>query len=1024
MLTQVPKGTKDVLPEETAKYQAVEAIIRKIARLAGYQEIRTPVFEHTVLFTRSVGESSDIVRKEMYTFEDKGGRSITLKPETTAGVVRAFLESGMHNQALPVKFYYVYSPHFRYEAPQSGRLREHHQFGVECFGAPEASADAEVICIGMDLLKSLGIKNVSLCINSIGCPVCRPAYRKTLIDYLHAKESLLCGDCIERIDLNPMRVLDCKVPTCQTQLKDAPRMLDHLCEECSDHFTALQSMLDAANVNYIVDTSIVRGLDYYTKTVFEYTANMGNSTLAAGGGGRYDELVEEIGGPHIPAVGFGIGMERIIMLLDMLSENEQKLQLSKSKPDIYIAPLDKTLAPTAFQLLAAFRDAGIQSDMNHTSRGLKAQFKYADKLGAAYVAILGEDEVSKGVVKIRNMQSGQEHETAIVGRPAVYTANDFQTNRGGMLPMNKRTHYCGEITKQLVNQQVVLQGWVQRTRNLGGLIFIQLRDRFGIVQAVADSTNMDARQFEIAESLRGEFVIEIIGTVRLRDKEAVNEQMKTGEIEVLTDTITVINESKTPPIYIEDGVNEQEGVRLKYRYLDLRKPSVQNVLRLRHRVMKAIRDSIDTKGFIEVETPILTKSTPEGARDYLVPYRQKPGFFYALPQSPQIYKQLLMVGGIDRYYQMARCFRDEDGRADRQAEFTQFDMEMSFVQPEEIQAIIEAIYQHVFKEVMGIELSLPFPRLTWHDAMERFGSDKPDLRFGMEISDVSETVKGCGFAVFENALANDQTICAICAKNVGSMTRKQLDTLAEYVKTYHVKGLAWAIPQEDGSIRSSFSKAMQGDSMHKLLSKMECGVGDALFVIADSKHTALTAMGQLRLKLGHDLNLIDKKQFNLLWITEFPLVSWDDDSQRFVAEHHPFTSVMDEDIHLMETDIGAVRAKAYDLVLNGVEMGSGSIRIHRSDLQAKMFETIGLTSEEAQNKFGFLLEAFQYGTPPHGGFAFGIDRLVMILCGADSLRDVLAFPKSQAGIDMMMDTPSTVNHDQLDMLKLKIEKSL
>ncbi len=588
--------------------------------------------------------------------------------------------------------------------------------------------------------------------------------------------------------------------------------------------------------------------------------------------------------------------------------------------------------------------------------------------------------------------------------------------------MKQRTHYCGEITKQAAGQHVLLKGWVQRARNLGGLIFIQVRDRSGIVQVVADSTKMDATSFKTAESLRGEYVVEISGTVSLRAQDAVNPQMKTGDIEVFADNVTVINASKTPPIYIEDGANEQEAVRLKYRYLDLRKPEVQKILRLRHRVLKAIRDSIDQKDFIEVETPIMTKSTPEGARDYLVPYRQKPGMFYALPQSPQIYKQLLMVGGIDRYYQLARCFRDEDGRADRQAEFTQFDMEMSFVEPKDIQDVIESIYQHVFKTVMDVELSLPFPRLTWRDAMKRFGSDKPDLRFGMELKDVSETVKDCGFAVFENALESGQSIVAICAKGAGNLTRKQLDGLGEFVKTYHVKGLAWAIPKEDGTIRSSFAKAMQGDSMNKLLSAVDCGVDDAMFVIADKTLTAQTAMGQLRLKLGHELNLIDKSQYNLLWITEFPLVSWDEEDQRFVAEHHPFTSVMDEDIHLMETDIGSVRAKAYDLVMNGVEMGSGSIRIHRSDLQAKMFETIGLTPEEAQSKFGFLLEAFQYGTPPHGGFAFGIDRLIMVLCGADSLRDVLAFPKSQGGIDPMMDTPAPVSQEQLDMLKIKIDK--
>ncbi len=587
------------------------------------------------------------------------------------------------------------------------------------------------------------------------------------------------------------------------------------------------------------------------------------------------------------------------------------------------------------------------------------------------------------------------------------------------MAMTKRTHMCGEIVTGEVGKQVVLKGWVQRARNLGGLIFVSLRDRTGIVQVVFDSTVLPVDVFQLAESLRGEFVVEVRGEVRRRAPEAVNDKMKTGEVEVAAAALTLLNTSKTPPIYIEDGTNEQESLRLKYRYLDLRRPSLQAMLRFRHQVIKALRDYIDTQGFVEVETPILTKSTPEGARDYLVPYRQKPGLFYALPQSPQIYKQLLMVAGLDRYYQVARCFRDEDGRADRQPEFTQFDMEMSFIEPEDIQTVVEGAYRHVFKEVMGLDIQLPLRRMTWRDAMARFGSDKPDTRFGMEIRDVSETVRGCGFAVFENALADGQTVCAICAKGAGKLSRKELDALGEFVKTYHVKGLAWAVPADDSTLRSSFAKAMQGDSMQSLLSQMDCQTGDALFVIADKRLVALTAMGQLRLRLGRDLGLIDKARYDLLWITEFPLVSWSEEDNRYVAEHHPFTNVMEEDVALMETDPGKVRAKSYDLVMNGIEMGSGSIRIHQSELQAKMFNLIGLTDEEAQEKFGFLLEAFQYGTPPHGGFAFGIDRLVMILAGADSLRDVLAFPKIQNGTCLMMETPATVQKDQLDLLKIK-----
>ena len=588
------------------------------------------------------------------------------------------------------------------------------------------------------------------------------------------------------------------------------------------------------------------------------------------------------------------------------------------------------------------------------------------------------------------------------------------------MAMTKRTHMCGEIVTDEVGKRVLLKGWVQRARNLGGLIFLSLRDRTGIVQVVFDSTMMNADVFALAETLRSEYVVEITGTVRRRAPEAVNPKMPTGEVEVAVDELKLLNASKTPPIYVEDGTNESEALRLKYRYLDLRRPSMQGMLRFRHRVIKCLRDYIDDQGFVEVETPILTKSTPEGARDYLVPYRQKPGLFYALPQSPQIYKQLLMLAGLDRYYQVARCFRDEDGRADRQPEFTQFDMEMSFIEPEDIQGVVEGAYQHLFHEVMGRELPLPLPRLTWRDAMARYGSDKPDTRFDMEISDVSELVRGCGFAVFEKALEDGHTIRAICAKGAARFSRKELDALGEFVKTYHVKGLAWAVMNEDGTLRSSFAKAMQGDSMKQLLDHMGCEPGDGVFVIADKKLVALTAIGQLRLKLGKELGMIDTAKYNLLWVTEFPLVSWDEEQHRFVAEHHPFTSVMEEDVTLMETDPGAVRAKSYDLVMNGIEMGSGSIRIHQSELQAKMFSLIGLTAEEAQDKFGFLLEAFQYGTPPHGGFAFGLDRLVMILSGADSLRDVLAFPKIQSGVCLMMDTPATVQQDQLDLLKLKI----
>ena len=586
--------------------------------------------------------------------------------------------------------------------------------------------------------------------------------------------------------------------------------------------------------------------------------------------------------------------------------------------------------------------------------------------------------------------------------------------------MNQRTHMCGEVTAEVNEQKVLLKGWVQRSRNLGGIVFIWLRDRTGIVQVVFDGNQISEDLLAIAESLRGEYVVQVEGVVKKRDENAINPKLKTGEIEVFATACTILNQAKTPPIYIEDDTKEQETVRLKYRYLDLRRPSMQHMLKFRHKVVRSIRNYLDEQGFLEIETPLLSKSTPEGARDFLVPARGKTGTFYALPQSPQIYKQLLMLSGMDRYFQMAHCFRDEDGRADRQPEFTQCDMEMSFIEPEDIQAVVEGTYQRLFKDAMNVDISLPLKRITWKEAMERYGSDKPDTRFDMHISDVSEVVKGCGFQVFEKALEDGQTLCAICAKGAGKLSRKEIDALGEYAKTYHVKGLAWAIVNEDGTLRSSFAKAMQGDSMQNLINHLDAKAGDAIFVIADKKMVALNAMGQLRLRLGKQLDLIDQTQYDLLWVTEFPLLEWDEDNNRYVAMHHPFTNVMDEDVELMQQKPGEVRAKAYDLVMNGLEMGSGSIRIHTSDLQEKMFSLLGFSKEEAWEQFGFLLGAFEYGTPPHGGFAFGIDRLIMVLLNTESLRDVIAFPKIQNGNCLMMDTPSTVQDVQLEQLQLKI----
>ena len=586
----------------------------------------------------------------------------------------------------------------------------------------------------------------------------------------------------------------------------------------------------------------------------------------------------------------------------------------------------------------------------------------------------------------------------------------------------KREHYCGQVQESLVGQSVTLMGWVQRARNMGGIIFVLMRDISGMVQVVFNAKDLDEHTYALGEALRSEYVLAIKGVVAHRDASAVNEHLPTGRVEVLVKEAKILNAAETPPFYIEDGAEENEAVRLKYRYLDLRKPAKQHVLATRSKVIGAIRSHMVSQGFHEIETPILSKSTPEGARDFLVPSRLHPGECYALPQSPQIYKQLLMLAGMDRYFQVARCFRDEDSRADRQPEFSQLDLEMSFVEPEDVQSVVEGAFSAVFEAVKGTKLSLPLQRMTYREAMESYGSDKPDLRFGMKLKTVSDLVKDCGFSIFEQAVSEGKIVCAMTAKGAADkLSRKEMDALGEYVKTYHVKGLAWLAVAADGSHRSSFAKFMAPEKLDALLQEMDVQPGDALFLIADKRLVALNAMGQLRGRLGRDLKLIDPTIDKLLWITEFPLLEWDEEEQRFQAAHHPFTSPMDEDFDKMESDPGEVRAKSYDLVYNGIEMGSGSIRIHASDLQERMFNLLGFSHEEAWKRFGFLLEAFKYGTPPHGGFAFGIDRLMMMLTGAESLRDVIAFPKVQNASCLMMDTPSPIREEQLELLKMRFD---
>lgn len=584
----------------------------------------------------------------------------------------------------------------------------------------------------------------------------------------------------------------------------------------------------------------------------------------------------------------------------------------------------------------------------------------------------------------------------------------------------KRTHYCGLLRREDTGKEVTLSGWVQRRRDHGGLIFVDLRDRSGLVQIVF-SSEIAEKAYELADSLRSEFVITVKGKVVERLEGNINPNMETGEIEIQGEELEIVNKAKTPPFAIADDVEVDETIRLKYRYLDLRRPRMQKNFLLRHQVTKIVRDFLDRNGFLEIETPMLTKSTPEGARDYLVPSRIHLGEFYALPQSPQIFKQILMVAGMEKYFQIVRCFRDEDLRADRQPEFTQIDLEMSFVDREDILQLMEEMIAEVFEKTVGIKLSTPFPRISYDTAMNKYGSDKPDLRFDLPLCDVSQVVKDAEFKVFRDAVEQGGVVKGINAMGCGDFPRRQIDELVEYVKEYGAKGLAWMVVEKDG-VRSPISKFFTSQQIADLVVEMGGAPGDLLLFVADKKEIANSSLGSLRLEIAKRTGLVKEDKLAFAWVVEFPLLEYDEEEKRWVAIHHPFTSPVQEDIHLFAVDPGKIRAQAYDLVLNGTELGGGSIRIHTKELQEKMFQALGLSDEEAKNKFGFLLDAFEFGTPPHGGIAFGLDRLVMLLTGSQSIRDVIAFPKTQSATDLMSNAPSEVSPRQLEELHIKVAR--
>jgi aspartyl-tRNA synthetase len=775
-------------------------------------------------------------------------------------------------------------------------------------------------------------------------------------------------------------------------------------------------------VPFNLNSKLVRGLDYYTRTAFEITAGGLGAQASLCGGGRYDYLVEHCGGPHTPGVGVAFGVERILLAMDWGK------QMAEVTAPVFIATAGENLEGESLLLASELRQHSVAAETEMMERSLKAQMKYAGKQGFRHVAIIGEDEIARGRVTLRNMESGEQIELSraeflsqLKPEKAAAEAEPAEDLLAAVtLPPNgqplQKSHYCGALRLNDVGSVVKLAGWVGKRRDHGGLIFIDLRDRSGIMQLVFDQ-QLGSELFNQVESLRSEFVVAVEGEIVRRSEETINPSLPTGEIEIRVSRMEILNSSKTPPFYIEDDLNVDENLRLRYRYLDLRRPEMLNRLKLRHRTVKLVRDYMDRFDFLEVETPMLTRSTPEGARDFLVPSRPHPGSFYALPQSPQLFKQLLMVSGIERYFQVVRCFRDEDLRADRQPEFTQIDIETSFFGSENLFALIEGMVAMLWKDVHGIDLKLPFLRMPHREAMERFGSDKPDIRFAMELVALDDLAARALLRSLLQLWPVTVQLKGLRVPGGSKMSRKDLDDLTLLARQLGAKGLAWTFVEESGW-RSPIAKFFDEELMSAISARMEAEPGDVMLFVADQWEKTCTVLGHLRRHLAPADISADP---HFLWVVDFPLFHYDQEEQRYDSDHHPFTAPRVEDMAILESDPLAVRAQAYDLVLDGVELGGGSTRIHDSETQAKIFKLLGLSEAESREKFGFLLEALSFGAPPHGGIALGLDRLIALLTGDDSIRQVIPFPKTAAASCLMTGAPADVAGKQLDELKIQLQ---